>query len=380
MLKDDLPPSGVAHTQLGVALDPGRRRCVRTGRPRSTSASRPRRRSPHPPTSFRTRCRLARREGPEAFAQAAGTLLAGPIGTGRRRASRAAAVPVHRGRLGRLRPRGAARSTGSRRPSRKPSRTSTPDPTSRRTSPSRAAAYLVRAPTATKRAHDQGAERGAARSIGGARVSVSGGPGTAPGDLRRGVPRPRAARRPAWSRSTSPPAPAPATRTTGVGPGHEALAPQPTDQWHDHEDAHRRTTGSSTAAPRGTHALLRSGGFTVVELVVSMALIGIVFGIFSVTMSATNRTSHPGAGRLRPAGRGARDRRRDRQGPAPGVHRQRQPRHWRPCPRRRSSSSRPTAGRCSTCAASRTSSSTGKLQRSTTEHRHRRLSVGLAGL
>jgi prepilin-type N-terminal cleavage/methylation domain-containing protein len=42
---------------------------------------------------------------------------------------------------------------------------------------------------------------------------------------------------------------------------------------------------------RPTAALRDEGGFTLIELVISMALIGVVFAIYSVTMSSTIRTS-----------------------------------------------------------------------------------------
>src|SRR5262249_50775360 len=52
-----------------------------------------------------------------------------------------------------------------------------------------------------------------------------------------------------------------------------------------HEDDHRLMTRRLSAA------VSRDGGFTLVEIVISMAVIGVIFAMYSVTMSSTIRGS-----------------------------------------------------------------------------------------
>ena len=102
MLKDDLPPSGVAHTQLGVAQPWSTN--LRVYKPCSINVSVP---SPPtvnvpPVTSVPYTLSVGSTRGSEAFAKAAGTTFTGPITS----VAGEPTVPmpsVHRRGVGRLR-------------------------------------------------------------------------------------------------------------------------------------------------------------------------------------------------------------------------------------------------------------------------------------
>ena len=119
--------------------------------------------------------------------------------------------------------------------------------------------------------------------VGGARVAISGGAADRAGRLHR--------RHDGHERRVDGPLHGDGPvglrlHADGVGAGDERAAHRAEHHNDGHEDDYRLMTRRMPVARPGNH-----DGFTVIELVISMVLIGAVFTIFSITMSSTIRNS-----------------------------------------------------------------------------------------
>ena len=341
MLKDDLPPSGVAHTPARRLASPGRRRCAPTSRA-TVNVNVPSPPTVNPSAVSRTRSRSARRAAPR------------PSPSPRARRSRpltSVAGEPHPCRCRRTpsapRPstaRAAARSTGSRPPSRR----SVPRDYVHTTPAQNFSLVGARARPLVHGRPGQRAHRSRCRTRA-ARCSAA------------CASRSRAAR---WPRpaSTSPASTATSGGRPGLftvmvpsgsgytltawGPTTSAQLDGPEHHKHGHEDDYRLMTRRCRSPGRGdsaTASRCRARGLDGADRRRLHDLLG--------HDELHDPHQHRGAGGLGAPGRGARRRRRAREGPAPGLHRQRHAGTRDDAAGRSSSSSRRTARRRSTCAA-----------------------------